>query len=350
MQVVETAFEWVSAQRVVNFEVSAWESEVDLFMAFNYFVIEADSKPKPEDSQDSRIEVLHLLHKRSPHFRRDLIRPLPDLNLADHKQIAEVKVIQALHDKWNSYDRYEVLKADFRRASKSIKRESKTVARDHDQLITKKELTDYIIDHINVKKEYIYDLCPTILDWREGWNFDLLTNDWPKTMCYAFPPETHAAATMNRAMIKSMDGTDCMVLVKENKVNRTSDKIISRKIGIHFHVGSPIFEPYREQSKDSYGLYLFFTPATIGRIYLKKNAIVAKSVFDEAWTKAQKEFDAEFKEVLYEIAARMHWSGLSVNKIQTFMKGEHYAKKDLKPYVEAIAEVCNRAIPDKCVQ
>jgi len=93
MMVVETAFEWVSAQRVVNFEIPVWESEVDLFMALNYFMINPIEDPMPEDSQDPMTEELFMAHKRSPQFMRDLIRPLPEFNMRGYEEIKEVKII-----------------------------------------------------------------------------------------------------------------------------------------------------------------------------------------------------------------------------------------------------------------
>jgi len=84
--------------------VLVYEEEVDIFMALNYFVIKRGEEEEQDAGEDESRAVMHIVHKRSPHFERDLIRPLPDFDMKGHEEVPEVKVIQALYAKWNVLD------------------------------------------------------------------------------------------------------------------------------------------------------------------------------------------------------------------------------------------------------
>jgi len=178
----------------------------------------------------------------------------------------------------------------------------------------------------------------------------MLTDDWPRTMCYLFPPESHNSAAMDRAILESMKGTDVIFIAMENKVNRAFDKVVSRQIGIWYDLGSPLFHPYKERSENVYGIYIFLAPNTISRIYLKRTSQSCKTAFDALYKKSKEDFDKKYKETFFDIAARMHWSGFSVNQVQDRMEGKNYAKSLLKPYIAALSEKSGQAIPKHCIQ
>ena len=77
---------------------------------------------------------------------------------------------------------------------------------------------------------------------------------------------------MNRAILENLQGKDVIFLAKDRMLDRTIDIVISRTVGIYKHMGSLVFEPFRKQDGDSYGLYLFLTPKTVGRIMLMRSA------------------------------------------------------------------------------
>jgi len=164
-------------------------------------------------------------------------------------------------------------------------------------------------------------------------------------MCYLFPPESHNAAAMDRAILESMKGTDVIFVAMENKVDRAFDRVVSRQIGIWYDLGSPLFEPYKERSANVYGIYVFLAPHTISRIYLKRTSLNCKTAFDAIYKKSQEDYEKDYKKIRFDIAARMHWSGLTVNKVQVYMGGTNYAKSVLKPYIADLAEKSGQALP-----
>ena len=183
---------------------------------------------------------------------------------------------------------------------------------------------------------YINDICPYVPDWLEGWNYDLLEQEWPPGMSYVFPPETHVAAAMNKAILEHLKGKDIIVMAVESKLDRAFDKAITRKLGIYQQMGNVIFEPFRKQSNIGMGLYLFLTPATLQRILVTRKVLSAKAGIDKIWKDEKKQELTKYMDVVNDAAARMSFSGVKLTSAMTFFKIKHYDPKVLHSYIRAL--------------
>jgi len=81
MRLVETAFSYAHAQRLIHFKVPIREKEINYFMALNYHMVHTDVAKKGEFPFMEEGTPWLMAHKYSPHIKRDLVRKMPIFNL-----------------------------------------------------------------------------------------------------------------------------------------------------------------------------------------------------------------------------------------------------------------------------
>jgi len=184
------------------------------------------------------------------------------------------------------------------------------------QARTPEPLSAFLAEQLMTPREKIFDLCPYVPDWLQGFNFDCLRDDWPDTMCYLFPPEKIAAAAITRALLMWLNGKNVIFVGRELLLNRALDLCATRDVAVYAHLGSPIFEPFMHQATETYGVYLFLQPATMD--YILKTRKTSKHNKRSPYKDSAhvKQLNAMIKQDGRDIVARMHWHGANNLEIQ----------------------------------
>jgi hypothetical protein len=65
---------------------------------------------------------------------------------------------------------------------------SRKQAQPSDQYETPAWIREYLKESENLKEDELFDICPLRKDWRQGFNYDALKENWSNKVNYGNPP------------------------------------------------------------------------------------------------------------------------------------------------------------------
>jgi len=192
----------------------------------------------------------------------------------------------------------------------------RAVANRNDQYVLHDVLVKYIKKQLKLPWHFVYDLCPLEPRWESGCHFDVLEDPWPNTMLMVCPPAFLARAVMARAVVEYFKGKDIIFIGQDWLLDTPLERTFVRKLGIYKHLGTPVMEPYREQMKRSYAIYLFLQPETITRIDILQGRHQANPRFVTSWKNRCKLLNNPHYITKLDMAARMIWNNVLITDVR----------------------------------
>ena len=75
---------------------------------------------------------------------------------------------------------------------------------------------DYLKNSENLQDDEIFDLCLLKEDWRQGFNFDALKENWSHKVNYANVPFSQTKLFLYKALIEFLKGKNIILLLPKN--------------------------------------------------------------------------------------------------------------------------------------
>jgi len=216
----------------------------------------------------------HVLgHKRSPHYFRDVILPLPVVPISREYFSREAAMAATRIEAVRSSGDLRTLQGHQWRLEGLVKANWRAVANRNDQFVLSKDLLTHLANEVRMPAEFFFHLCPLEPRWQSGHNFDVLNDEWPDAMLLACPPDTLTSAAMARTVVEYLEGKDIIFVGQEHLLDGPLERTFVRRLALKKHIGSPVMEPYRSQAFRSFAVYMFLQPATLTRIEIQKGLI-----------------------------------------------------------------------------
>jgi len=201
---VEAAFKYAVAQRATDFYIKMKKAELYIFTPLGYFPVNPVDNWKIGEWKEASQENWVLAHKRSPHYWRDLIHPIP---IVDDLVVVLSDEAEELRDKMAGFATaatMDVLRAEFARKKNAIRANWRALANQKDQFVLPRSVIVFLERTLKLSKAHWYDLCPLEPRWQSGHHFDVLTEPWPQAMLLCCPPDVLVDAVMGRAIIEHL--------------------------------------------------------------------------------------------------------------------------------------------------
>jgi len=132
MKLVEEAYRYTCAQRLVNFYVPFGDLNRDLFKAFNYEERNL-RRPKPGRGAGSKETVtVRAAYKRSQFYVSDYLRKLPMVTRFVCEDKTDFLKLKTVYDKWSHKAYRKMLYAAYQVEMRAIKDDDKVIGKSID--------------------------------------------------------------------------------------------------------------------------------------------------------------------------------------------------------------------------
>jgi len=178
----------------------------------------------------------------------------------------------------------------------------------------------------------------------------MLVDDWPSALVLVCPPTALTRAAMARTVYEYINGANVVFIGHEHLLDGALERTFARTLGIKKHLGTPVMEPYRQQVKQSYAVWLFLQPVEIARIDILKSPSTDSTNLAALWQQMLKDEDDDFLLERHDMAARMVWSGVRTANVRTHLNLRRLAKNGLMPRFLHYAALMEVNVPEHCAQ
>jgi len=348
MILVNEAFEYACAQRATEFFAALPHDFSEPFVKLGFFPVKPDGHYPLVSEIMPMDPLLRLYHKYSPHYFRDEVPRTPNVIASEDEYSPAARRIKDRMARLRNDKGLETLQADFAVKVNAIRAEYQQAGVALDQWKTPLALMAYVASEIQLDEDFIWEVCPLEPRWVGGKHFDVLTDDWPDVMLWVAPPDSLAQAVMTRVVKEHLDGKDIIFVGREFNMDTKLDRTFVRALGIHKHVGTPILLPFRKQATRSLAVYCFLQPATITRIDIFKRKHRDTNGVVKAWSIGIQQVREERRGVRMNMAARMVWSGVSLENAARMANIFDLTMEGLLPYFQRISLASDLPIPVYC--